>query len=92
MNIPGTYQSIPTIPEIISISATLSSGNGVIGSTIKDAEKKLGARIVMIEKENDDGILNILTPNQVEVLEDSDKIYLFLNKSDIKRVERSLED
>jgi trk system potassium uptake protein TrkA len=92
MNIPGTYQSIPTIPEIISISATLSSGNGVIGSTIQDAEKKLGARIVMIEKENDDGILNILTPNQVEVLEDSDKIYLFLNKSDIKRVERSLED
>jgi trk system potassium uptake protein TrkA len=92
MNIPGTYQSIPTIPEIISISATLSSENGIIGKTISDAEKKLGARIVMIEKEDENGLVNVLTPDIVEVLEMSDRIYLFLNKTDIKRVERSLED
>ena len=92
MNIPGTYQSIPTIPEIISISATLSSENGIIGKTVSDGEKKLGARIVMIEKEDENGLVNVLTPDLVEVLEMSDKIYLFLNKSDIKRVERSLED
>jgi trk system potassium uptake protein TrkA len=92
MNIPGTYQSIPTIPEIISISATLNTDNNIVGRTISDAEKKLGARIVMIEKEDENGLFNVLTPNQVEVLEVSDRIYLFLRKTDIKRVERSLED
>jgi trk system potassium uptake protein TrkA len=92
MNIPGTYQSIPTIPGIISISATLNTDNNIVGRTISDAEKKLGARIVMIEKEDENGLVNVLTPNQVEVLEVSDRIYLFLRKTDIKRVERSLED
>ena len=92
MNIPGTYQSIPTIPGIISISATLNTDNNIVGRTISDAEKKLGARIVMIEKEDENGLFNVLTPNQVEVLEVSDRIYLFLRKTDIKRVERSLED
>ena len=92
MNIPGTYQSISTIPGIISISATLNTDNNIVGRTISDAEKKLGARIVMIEKEDENGLVNVLTPNQVEVLEVSDRIYLFLRKTDIKRVERSLED
>ena len=92
MNIPGAYQSIPTLPEIISMSATLSADNKLVGRTISDAENKIGSRIVMIEKEDEDGILNVLTPNQVETLEMSDKIYLFLEKTDLKRVEKSLEN
>jgi len=70
----------------------LNTDNNIVGRTISDAEKKLGARIVMIEKEDENGLVNVLTPNQVEVLEVSDRIYLFLRKTDIKRVERSLED
>ena len=46
----------------------------------------------MIEKEDENGLVNVLTPDLVEILEMSDRIYLFLNKTDIKRVERSLED
>jgi trk system potassium uptake protein TrkA len=92
MNLPGTYQSIPNIPEIISISATLGPNNKIVGRTIPDAEKKLGARIVMIEKDDEDGNISVLTPKQVEILDISDRIYLFLKKTDIKRVERSLED
>ena len=92
MNIPGTYQSIPNLPEIISMSATLGADNNLVGRTILDAENKIGSRIVMIEKEDEDGILNVLTPNQVETLEMSDKIYLFLEKTDLKRVEKSLEN
>ncbi|MCH1523835.1 MAG: NAD-binding protein [Candidatus Thalassarchaeaceae archaeon] len=92
MNIPGTYQSIPTLPEIISMSATLSVENNLVGRTIPDAENKIGSRIVMIEKEDEDGVLKVLTPNQVETLEMSDKIYLFLEKTDLKRVEKSLEN
>ncbi len=92
MNIPGTYQSIPTLPEIISMSATLNSGNNLVGKTVEEAEYKIGSRIVLIEKEDDDGVLNVLNPSQVDILEVSDKIYLFLEKTDLKRVEKSLEN
>ena len=92
MNIPGTYQSIPTLPEIISMSATLNSGNNLVGKTVEEAEHKIGSRIALIEKEDEDGVLNVLNPSQVVVLEVSDKIYLFLEKTDLKRVEKSLEN
>lgn len=92
MNIPGTYQSIPTLPEIISMSATLNSGNNLVGKTVEEAEQKIGSRIALIEKEDEDGVLNVLNPNQVDILEISDKIYLFLEKADLKRVEKSLEN
>ena len=92
MNIPGTYQTIPTLPDIISISATLGTDNDLVSRTISDAEKKLGSRIVMVERENEEGVLNVLTPNQIESLEMSDKIYIFLEKTDLKRVEKSLEN
>ena len=92
MNIPGTYQSIPTLPEIISMSATLNSGNNLVGKTVEEAEHKIGSRIALIEKEDEGGVLNVLNPNQVDILEISDKIYLFLEKADLKRVEKSLEN
>ena len=92
MNVPGAYQSIPTIPELISMSATLSSDNNLVGRSISDAENRIGCRIVMIERITEEGALEVQIPTQVESLEMSDKIYIFLEKSDIKRVERSLEN
>ena len=91
MNISVTYQTIPTLPEILSLSATLNSGNNVVGKTVEKAEYKIGSMIVLKEKD-DDGVLNVLTPSQVDVLKVSDKIYLFLEKTDLKRVEKSLEN
>ena len=92
MNVPGAYQSIPTIPELISMSATLSSENNLVGRSISDAENKIDCRIVMIERINEEGFVEVKIPSQVESLEMSDKIYIFLEKSDIKKVERSLEN
>ena len=46
----------------------------------------------MIEREDEEGILNVLTPDKIESLEMSDKIYIFLEKADLKRVEKSLEN
>ena len=92
MNVPGAYQSIPTIPELISMSATLSSENNLVGRSISYAENKIGCRIVMVERLNEDGKVEVLIPSHVDDLEMSDKIYIFLEKSDIKRVERSLEN
>jgi Trk K+ transport system NAD-binding subunit len=74
------------------MSATLSSGNNLVGRSISAAESKIGCRIVMVERLNEEGILSVQIPSQVENLEASDKIYIFLEKSDIKRVERSLEN
>jgi Trk K+ transport system NAD-binding subunit len=74
------------------MSATLNSGNNLVGKTVEEAEHKIGSRIALIEKEDEGGVLNVLNPNQVDVLEISDKIYLFLEKADLKRVEKSLEN
>ena len=52
MNVPGTYQVIPSLPGIISISASLSAKAEVVGRSISDAESKLGSRIVMVEHED----------------------------------------
>ena len=46
----------------------------------------------MIERINEEGFVEVKIPSQVESLEMSDKIYIFLEKSDIKKVERSLEN
>ena len=46
----------------------------------------------MVERLNEDGKVEVLIPSHVDDLEMSDKIYIFLEKSDIKRVERSLEN
>ena len=80
MNVPGAYQSIPTIPELISMSATLSSENNLVGRSISYAENKIGCRIVMVERLNEDGKVEVLIPSHVDDLEMSDKIYIFLRK------------
>lgn len=90
MNVPGTYQVIPSIPGIISISASLSAKADIVGRTIEDAEARLSCRVVMVEHEDDDGIIHILNPNEVETLSVGDKVLLFLFLDDLKRVEKSL--
>jgi len=90
MNVPGTYQVIPSIPGIISISASLSAKADIVGRTIEDAEARLSCRVVMVEHEDDDGIIHILNPNEVETLSVGDKVLFFLFLDDLKRVEKSL--
>ena len=90
MNVPGAYQVIPSLPDIISISADLSHQSYFIGRTIQEAEKKLGCRIVMIENEDDSGIIHIQTPSDVDTLNAGDKVLVFLKRDDMKRVEKTL--
>ena len=90
MNVPGAYQVIPQLPDIISISATISHQSYFIGRTIQEAEKKLGCRIVMVEKEDDSGIIQILNPSDVDILNAGDKVLVFLKRDDMKHVEKTL--
>ena len=90
MNVPGTYQVIPSLPGIISISASLSAKAEVVGRSISDAESKLGCRIVMVEHEDEDGVTHILNPNEVDTLQSGDKVLLFLRLDDLARLEKAL--
>ena len=90
MNVPGTYQVIPSLPGIISISASLSAKAEIVGRTISDAESKLGCRIVMVEHEDEDGIIHIQNPSEVDTLQVGDKVLLFLRLDDLKRLEKAL--
>jgi trk system potassium uptake protein TrkA len=90
MNVPGAYQVIPQLPDIISISATISHQSYFIGRTIQEAEKKLGCRIVMVEKEDDSGTIQILNPSDVDILNAGDKVLVFLKRDDMKHVEKTL--
>ena len=90
MNVPGTYQVIPSLPGIISISASLSAKAEIVGRSISDAESKLGCRIVMVENEDDEGLIHILNPSAVDSLQVGDKVLLFLRLDDLKKVEKAL--
>ena len=92
MNVPGTYQVIPPIPAIISISAEVNSEHPFAGKSVKDVERKLRARVVMVERFDESGSVTVLNPNTVDSIEASDRIYLFLAKDDLKKVERALEN
>ena len=90
MNVPGTYQVIPSLPGIISISASLSAKAEIVGRTISDAELKLGCRIVMVEHEDEDGVIHIQNPSEVDSLQVGDKVLLLLRLDDLKRLEKAL--
>ena len=90
MNVPGTYQVIPSLPGIISISASLNGKAEIVGRSISDSESKLGCRIVMVEHEDEDGITHIQNPSEVDSLQVGDKVLLFLRLDDLKRVEKAL--
>ena len=92
MNIPGTYQVIPPFPGIISISAEVNHHHKFVGKSVKDSEGVLRSRIVMVERHDDKGSTVMLKPNTVESIEVGDRIYLFLARDDLKKVEKALEN
>jgi Trk K+ transport system NAD-binding subunit len=92
MNIPGTYQVIPPFPGIISISAEVNHHHKFAGKSVKDSEVVLRSRIVMVERHDDKGSTVMLKPHTVESIEVGDRIYLFLARDDLKKVEKALEN
>lgn len=46
----------------------------------------------MVERFDESGSVTVLNPNTVDSIEASDRIYLFLAKDDLKKVERALEN
>jgi Trk K+ transport system NAD-binding subunit len=63
-----------------------------VGKSVKDSEGVLRSRIVMVERHDDKGSTVMLKPNTVESIEVGDRIYLFLARDDLKKVEKALEN
>ena len=80
------------MPSIISISAEVSPNHSFAGKSVREVEKAIGARIVLGDRHDEKGEVEVLKPHTVETIDVDDRIYLFLSKSDLKKVERALEN
>jgi len=59
---------------------------------VKDSEGALRARIVLVERRDETGSTALLKPHTLDTIEVGDRIYLFLARDDLKKVEKALEN
>ena len=91
MHVPGSFQRIPSMPSLVSISAEIHPDNDLVGSLFSDVEKKLGVSFVMVERqEGGDGGVIAGVPEHDGVIAEGDRVYLFLDIDDLGKVEKSL--
>ncbi len=90
--VPGHYQLMPSVPEIVAMSATLTSGHSIIGSTIQKVEDKAGVfRIAFVERENAEGSRLMLRPKSDMTLKVGDRLILFVSADDVSKIENVME-
>ncbi|MEE3083738.1 MAG: NAD-binding protein [Candidatus Thermoplasmatota archaeon] len=90
--VPGHYQLMPSVPEIVAMSALITEGHSIIGKTVEKVEKKAGAfRIAFVERENSDGSRLMLRPKNDMTLKSGDRLILFVATDDVPTIERILE-
>lgn len=89
MNVPGTFQVIPNVPEVISISAEVKSDQGIEGKSVSKVESKLGARVAMVDRVQEDGKTIVLDPSDVESIQLGDRLYILLLKEHLKKLEKT---
>ncbi|HJM18478.1 MAG TPA: NAD-binding protein [Candidatus Thalassarchaeaceae archaeon] len=87
MHVPGLYEPIPRIPSLVSMSAEITSESGFLGELWHEANKKLNAKLVMLERSDAIGGVQTLSENEVDTLEEGDRIYLILEIDDVGKVE-----
>ncbi|MDP6905800.1 MAG: NAD-binding protein [Candidatus Thalassarchaeaceae archaeon] len=90
--VPGHYQLMPSVPEIVAMSALISDDHSVIGETVGKIERKADAfRIAFVERENNDGSRLLLRPNNDMTVKSGDRLILFVASDDVPTIERILE-
>ena len=89
-NYPGSYQNIPSLPSIVSLSTKIHSEHVLLNSSILDAEKNLDVRVVMIHRIDADGTRDVRYPISIESIEIGDRIYFLTVKDNLRKVEKSL--
>ena len=90
MHVPGLYEPIPRIPSLVSMSAEINPGNGLLGKELYEVEEKIGANLVMLERLGNDGTFNNITEEDIGTIQEGDRLYLILEIDDVGKAEESL--
>ena len=65
-NYPGSYQNIPSLPSIVSLSTKIHSNHVLLESSIKDIERDLDVRVVMINRIDEEGNREVRYPISIK--------------------------
>ena len=90
MHVPGLYEPIPRIPSLVSMSAEINPGNGLLGKELYEVEQKIGANLVMLERLGNDGTFNNIAEEDIGTIQEGDRLYLILEIDDVGKAEESL--
>jgi trk system potassium uptake protein TrkA len=89
--VPGHYQLMPSVPEIVAMSAMIFEGHSRLGQTIEKIEKKGSFRIAFVERENTEGSRIMFRPKSEMTIKIGDRLLLFVAADDVPTVEKVLE-
>ena len=90
MHVPGLYEPIPRIPSLVSMSAEINSGNGLLGKELPEVEDIIGANLVMLERLDNDGKFNNIFEENIGTIQEGDRLYLILEIDDVGKAEEIL--
>ncbi len=89
-NYPGSYQNIPSLPSIVSLSTKIHDDHVFLNSSISEAEKKIDVRVVMVDRTDTEGNREVRYPISINNIEKGDRIYLLTQKDNLRKVEKAL--
>ena len=87
MHVPGLYEPIPRIPSLVSMSAEINSGNGLLGKELPEVEGIIGANLVMLERLDNDGTFKNIVEENIGTIQEGDRLYLILEIDDLGKAE-----
>ncbi len=90
MHVPGLYEPIPRIPSLVSMSAEINAGNGLLGKELPEVEDIIGANLVMLERLDNDGTFNNIIEENIGTIQEGDRLYLILEIDDVGKAEEIL--
>ena len=82
---------MPSVPEIVAMSATVFEGHSRLGQTIAKIEKKGSFRIAFVERENSEGSRVMFRSKEDMTVKIGDRLILFVSADDVSTVEKILE-
>jgi len=89
--VPGHYQLMPSVPEIVAMSASIFEGHSRLDQTIAKIEKKGSFSIAFVERENAEGSRIMFRAKSDMTVKIGDRLILFVSANDVPTVEKILE-
>ena len=90
MHVPGSYEPIPRMPSLVSISAEIQPGSRLLGKNLNQVEERIGASLVMLERPDPERELHSVPVGEIGSMLEGDRIFLILEIDDIGQVEKFL--